>query len=55
MTKPCPVTGKPIPRRYAVHSSVFAAEDKAGNVQRNNTPGTLRRYVYVPAGRRQGR
>lgn len=47
MTKPCPVTGKPIPRRYAVHSSVFEDCFKKGLVKTNPKPGTLRSMIYT--------
>ena len=46
MTKKCPVTGKLIPRRYAVHRDVLAESVKNGSVINNPNAGTLRRMVY---------
>lgn len=47
MMIPCPITGNMIPRRYAVHKSVFDAALKAGKVIPNPTAGTLRRFIYI--------
>lgn len=45
--KTCPVTGKPIAKRYPVHGSVFEACLKSGAVRKNPREGTLRKFVYT--------
>lgn len=41
----CPMTGKPIARRYVLHSSVMSAANLAKYSRKNPREGTLRRYV----------
>jgi hypothetical protein len=43
----CPVTGKPIARRFPVHHTVLESCLKAGTVRANPRLGTLRRLIYV--------
>jgi hypothetical protein len=54
MTKVCPITGKHIARRHAVHTSVLTDSLKTGLVIKNPNPGTLRQYVYAPSIQRRG-